>query len=223
MFKISRRMAVLYGVVVPILSLAVSPATAQSQQQIDWCINAAHGFSPDQQISGCTAAIQSGKWSGRGLAWAFNNRGFAYYLKDELDPAFADFEQAIRLDPNDAIAFNNRGLIYQSKGDLARAIADYDETIRLDPTYVFAFNNRGGAYAGKNEYDHAIADYSEAIRLDPTFAVAIKARGNAMRFARAGSPNGHLSALQTFECRPCGLSLTAEAVLEVCAKWRHQR
>ena len=38
--------------------------------------------------------------------------------------------------------------------------------------------------------------------------------GNAMRFARAWSPIGELSALQTFECRPCGLSLTAEAVLQ---------
>jgi hypothetical protein len=44
--------------------------------------------------------------------------------------------------------------------------------------------------------------------------------GNAMQFARAGSPNAGLSALQTFECRPCGLSITAEAVLEVCAQQR---
>lgn len=26
------------------------------------------------QISRCTAAIRSGKWSGKGLAWAYNNR-----------------------------------------------------------------------------------------------------------------------------------------------------
>ena len=44
--------------------------------------------------------------------------------------------------------------------------------------------------------------------------------GNAMRFARAGSPNGKLSALQTFECEPCGLALTAESVLDVCREWR---
>jgi lipoprotein NlpI len=148
-------------------------------RDIDWCVNAAHGFSPDQQISGCTVAIQSRRWSGQGLAWAFNDRGFAYYQKSDLDPAIADFEQAIRLDPKNAVAFNNRGLIYQARGELDRAIADYNETIRLDPTYIFAFNNRGGAYVDKNDYDRAITDYSEAIRLNPTFAVAFKARGNA--------------------------------------------
>ena len=47
--------------------------------------------------------------------------------------------------------------------------------------------------------------------------------GNAMHFARAGSPVGQLSALQTFECRPCGLSITGEAVLEICREWRPSR
>jgi len=28
-------------------------------------------------------------------AWAFNDRGFAYYLKGDPDSAFADFEQVI--------------------------------------------------------------------------------------------------------------------------------
>ena len=28
-------------------------------------------------------------------AWAFNDRGFAYYLKRDPDSAFADFEQVI--------------------------------------------------------------------------------------------------------------------------------
>src|SRR5207302_1707573 len=120
-----------------------------------------------QQISGCTVAIQSGRWSGQGLAWAFNDRGFAYYLKGDLDPAIADFQQAIRLDPKDAVAFNNRGLTYQAKGDLDRAITDYNEAIRLDPRHALAFNNRGNAYQLKGSPDRAIPDYSEAIRLHP--------------------------------------------------------
>jgi hypothetical protein len=37
-------------------------------------VNKGNSFSPDLRINGCTAAIQSGKWSGKNLAWAFNNR-----------------------------------------------------------------------------------------------------------------------------------------------------
>ena len=47
--------------------------------------------------------------------------------------------------------------------------------------------------------------------------------GNAMHFARAWSPIGQLSALQTFECRPCGLSITAEEVLQMSREWRPTR
>ena len=71
-----------------------SPLAALTQQQIDWCVNASHQFSLDQQINGCAAAIESGGWSGKNLAWAFNNRGYPYLLKGDLDHAIADFEQA---------------------------------------------------------------------------------------------------------------------------------
>jgi tetratricopeptide (TPR) repeat protein len=176
--------AVIVGAVLAAVGLiaAADPALAEppTQQQIDWCINADHKSSADQQIAGCTAAIQSGKWSGKGLAWAFNDRGFAYLLSENgLDHALADFTEAIRLDPNDAVAYANRGIIYQRNGDLDQAIAEYDEAIRLDPTYVFGFQNRGNAYRREGEFDRAIADFSEAIRLDPTFTVALKSRGSA--------------------------------------------
>jgi len=44
-----------------------------------------------------------------------------------------DYDQAIRLDPNDAHTFNNRGNAYAAKKNYARAIADYDQAVRLDP------------------------------------------------------------------------------------------
>ncbi|MGO9474379.1 MAG: hypothetical protein ACLPWS_13405 [Rhodomicrobium sp.] len=41
----------------------------------------------DLQIRGCTAGILSGKWSGKNLAAAYNNRGNAYNGKGEYDRA----------------------------------------------------------------------------------------------------------------------------------------
>jgi hypothetical protein len=114
MSRSPRCTAVVFVLVVFVSGLAASPAAAQSQREIDWCTNLTHEFSPDQQIGGCTAAIQSDSLGGHGLAWAFNDRGFAYYLKRDLDSAFADFEQAIQLDPKNAVAFNNRGSIAPS-------------------------------------------------------------------------------------------------------------
>jgi tetratricopeptide (TPR) repeat protein len=96
---------------------------------------------------------------------AFNNRGLAYASKGNADRAMADYNEAIRLNPNLAMAFNNRGLAYASKGDYDQALVDFNEAIRLDPNLSNAFLNRGFSYSKKGDKDRAIADYNEAVRL----------------------------------------------------------
>jgi tetratricopeptide (TPR) repeat protein len=152
---------------------------AQTQQQIDRCENNGYVYSPDLQINGCTAAIQSGQWSGKDLALVFNNRGNAYSDKNDYDRAIADFNEAIRLDPKYAFPYDGRGKAYYSKNDLNHAFADFDQAIRLDPKFAGAYNNRGNVYYDKKDYDRAIADYDQAIRLDPEYAFAYNGRANA--------------------------------------------
>jgi Flp pilus assembly protein TadD len=43
----------------------------------------------------------------------------------------ADYNQAIKLDPEFASAYNNRGFAYDKKGDTDRAIADFTRAIKL--------------------------------------------------------------------------------------------
>src|SRR5258707_2007832 len=85
-------------------AVAGQAAVAQTAQQLDWC-NAKNNPSADLRIGGCTAIIQSGKYTGVNLAKAFVLRGKAYSAKDEVDKALADFSQAIKLDQNNSDAF----------------------------------------------------------------------------------------------------------------------
>src|SRR6516164_1013951 len=73
------------------------------------------GASPGLVIGACTAIIQSGQQSTKGLAAAIANRGYAYRNKREYDRAIQDLDQAIKLDPNLALAFANRGDAYRNK------------------------------------------------------------------------------------------------------------
>jgi Tfp pilus assembly protein PilF len=41
-------------------------------------------------------------------AKAFNKRGFGYAAKGDYDRAFADYDQAIQLDPKNAITYASR-------------------------------------------------------------------------------------------------------------------
>src|SRR5439155_25100807 len=70
--------------------------------------------SGDSAISPCTRAIDSGRFSGKGLGSIFYNRGIEYMTKRHADHAITDHNEAIRLDPRNAKPFNNRGLAYQN-------------------------------------------------------------------------------------------------------------
>ena len=110
-------------------------------------------------------------------ALAYFMRAFVWDAKGEHDRAIADYDEAIRLDREDARSYFNRRLRLVVEGDLDRAIADFGEAIRVDPKYTRAYGWRGDAWYEKEEYDKAIADYTEEIRLDPVSAVAYYDRG----------------------------------------------
>jgi lipoprotein NlpI len=86
--------------------------------------------------------------------------------------AIQDYDQAIKLDPNDATAFNNRGRAYNDKGQYDRAIADFNEAIRLDPKYRSAYFERGLANLYAGNLPKALADLNQASALDPKYAYA---------------------------------------------------
>jgi tetratricopeptide (TPR) repeat protein len=115
-------------------------------------------------IQACTNIIVTGRESGEALAAAYTYRGMAYFRKDDVDRAMADYNRAIELDPQQRDAHYFRGLDYAAKRDYDRAIADYDKSIEINPDNGGAsYNARGDAHAAKGDYDQAIADYDRAI------------------------------------------------------------
>jgi tetratricopeptide (TPR) repeat protein len=142
---------------------------------------------PDTSL--CMVPINSGDPS-----FAAFNRGNANKNKSNWDQAILEYNEALRVNPNNAAVYNSRGIAYYEKEDYDRAIADYNQAIRLDPNYASAYNSRGVAYIGKYEaayynsgytyydkeaLDKAIADFNQAIRLDPNYASAYNNRGIA--------------------------------------------
>src|SRR6478735_9739748 len=125
-------------------ALLIATTFAQPAFADDWetCAKGAG----DDAIAACTRAIKSGTYNGRTLALAYSNRGVEWKAKGEIAKAIADYDEAIKADPQQSAAYNNRGIAYAAGSDYDKALADYDEAIKLKPDYASALNNRGLAY-----------------------------------------------------------------------------
>jgi len=114
------------------------------------------------------------------LAAAYEARGLYYFSQGQYQQAIEDYNEAIRLEVDDAFlsfAYSLRGFAYSGLLQHQRGIKDFDEAIRLKPNDDNFYGARGFAYAYLGQYQHAINDYAKAIRLKPDNAKAYYDRG----------------------------------------------
>src|SRR5437879_11054496 len=78
--------------------LTTLPAFAQTSKEWNRCAGR-DGATPAQQIDGCTSVIHSVEEPPKNLALAFIARGSAYMIKGDFNRAIQDYDEAIRLDP----------------------------------------------------------------------------------------------------------------------------
>jgi tetratricopeptide (TPR) repeat protein len=142
------------------------------------------------------------------------------YLKaKELDPNFSaiyqsigvwclqtrkyncrkDFENLIRLEPNNEFGYFGRGTERLAGlernatnpgrenlnkiiiDDVTSALDDFDKAIQMNPKTSDSYNNRGRLKYILGDYDQAIADFDKAASLDPKNFQALMNRGTANR------------------------------------------
>ncbi|HOI69131.1 MAG TPA: tetratricopeptide repeat protein [Methanothrix sp.] len=104
-----------------------------------------------------------------------------FYNQGEYDEAILAYDEAIRLEPEDAAAWNNKGNALDDLGRYDEAILAYDEAIRLDPEFAVAWYNKGNALRDVGKYDEAIKAYDQAISINPQYANAWNNKGVALQ------------------------------------------
>ena len=112
---------------------------------------------------------------------AFFNRGNVY-LDDLSDykNAISDYQQFIRLIPNNPYGYYNLGKALSLLNRHDEAIIHYEKAITLKPDYAEAYVNCGLALSFLNRHDEAIICYEKAITLKPDYAEAYVNCGSAL-------------------------------------------
>lgn len=160
---------------VPVFALSLALPSPAGAGMIEDCVQSADR---ELQVAACTEAIESGRWEGHGLAWAYGNRGNAWQALRDPANAVADYSKALELDPGFAMTWHNRGLVFAALGDFARAIADYDQALERDPAFGPAWGSRGVAHREIGQLEQALGDLDRAIELEPQAARHYQNRAN---------------------------------------------
>ena len=90
-----------------------------------------------------TSSVNSTLAHGSPAVEAKRQKVNAFLRSTDIFDGIADFDAAIKLNPNDAIAWHSRGLAYRDIRDYERAIQDFDAAIKINPEFILALNDRG--------------------------------------------------------------------------------
>ncbi|MBO1051298.1 MAG: serine protease [Dolichospermum sp. DET73] len=97
--------------------------------------------------------------------------------KGDNQGAIIAYNEAIRLNPNNAEAYNNRGNVRSKLGDKLGAIDDFNLALKFNPNLVEPYINRGNVRSELGDKQGAIDDFNLAIKFNPKLAQAYNNRG----------------------------------------------
>jgi tetratricopeptide (TPR) repeat protein len=115
------------------------------------------------------------------LSGIYEDRGVMYSKQKDLTLAIADFDQALKYDPDNASAYGNRGVTYRALKEYELAIQDCTHALAINPDLDWVYACRGDIYRHLKKYPEALHDFSRAIALDPDDAPSYVGRGRVYR------------------------------------------
>jgi len=110
-----------------------------------------------------------------------------YHKPENIDSAIAEFNNAIKIDPNYAPAYAGLGEAYWlgfqqfSKGEpwLEKASANCKKSLALNPNYAEAHACLGNYFYGVGKYEDAVQQYQRALDLEPDSDYALSQLADA--------------------------------------------
>lgn len=91
--------------------------------------------------------------------------------------AFAAFEKAIKVLPDDPDLIHDRAVCLFNLGEKKAALAELNRALDLQPDYSYRYASRAYMRSALKDVEGAIEDYKKAIELDPEDAISMNNLG----------------------------------------------
>ncbi|HEY7058285.1 MAG TPA: tetratricopeptide repeat protein [Vicinamibacterales bacterium] len=102
-----------------------------------------------------------------------NDHGWALQQRGDFDAAIAEFQEAVRIDDENAAAWNNLGLVLGKKGRTNEALEALQRAVSVDPKLGSAHNDLALAYMGQHNRElartHVRIAQSLGVKVHPDF------------------------------------------------------
>src|SRR5205823_10076004 len=102
------------------------------------------------------------------FVWAYLFRSFANEKLRAIPDAEADFQKALRLDPNEDaryVLFLTRGILHFNQRELELAAKDFRQGMAIKPDQYNAYLNLAHVYLAQGQFEQAADQAERAIRL----------------------------------------------------------
>jgi tetratricopeptide (TPR) repeat protein len=121
-----------------------------------------------------------------------------------LEGAIAEFQTAIRLEPDNSEAYDYLSLAYRLDGRLEEAIEVYQEAAEINPGQAWPYLGLGDLYMDQGDVEEAAAEYQQAVALEPYVVYGYE------RLAQAYEAQGDLEAALAQHLRAADMALEPE-------------
>jgi tetratricopeptide (TPR) repeat protein len=139
----------------------------------------------DKAVEAYRKAVRLDQKIGPNLSAALQQRAAAYTSQKKFDQALSDFNEALKLTPNDVNLREHRAYVEMQLKDYDKALADYNEIIKEKPDETRYYLTRSYIYEMKGDVARGLADCAKVLGLDPDNA---EAQGRKLRLqARQGA------------------------------------
>ncbi len=95
------------------------------------------------------------------------DEGIRFRDAHKYTEALAKFEEALKLDPYDAVIYGHKGYVLGEIKQYHEAVKAFEQALWLNPKDIFAWINKGRALNELKQYKEGLEACEEALRLEP--------------------------------------------------------
>lgn len=126
------------------------------------------------------------------------SKGISALTNDKFEEAITNFDQVLKIEPNNTLALGNKGIALGSLREYHEAITYFDRVLKIDQNNTDALDNKAAALIKLGKFDEAIIYINQALKIEPHDLVALSNKKVAINHGNISLRTGGTQLFEIF-------------------------